>query len=222
MSVRIYFSKSSHMWDDVRMAESLARLPLPIRERIEAYKSPADRQSRIMGKLLLLQVIEDLGLSLDLDDLKYTEFHKPYFDGDFDFSISHCDGMVACAGGLCVKIGIDTESMREIEIDDYRDELTRSEWYLIHHHENPSKAFLQTWTKKEALLKATGRGIDMDMSYLDAGNEVITIHHEQFSLFAIPADEKFISHIAICPDYEKMRAQHINFKMSYEVLHESK
>jgi 4'-phosphopantetheinyl transferase len=211
MSIKVYFSKYSPLWDEAQLNESLAQMPVPIREKIAAYQNPADRQSRVQGKLLLIKMINDFGLTMKLEDMKYTSYHKPYFDGDLDFSISHCDGMVICAGGLMAKIGIDTEPIREINVDDYIDELTVNERYLIHHNQNPSKTFLQVWTKKEALLKATGRGIDMDMSYLDVSSNMITVHREQFSLYAIPSDEAFVSHIAVTGPHTEIKIQEVEW-----------
>jgi phosphopantetheinyl transferase len=67
------------------------------------------------------------------------------------------------------------------------------------------------WTKKEALLKATGRGIDMDMSYLDVSSNMITVHREQFSLYAIPSDEAFVSHIAVTGPHTEIKIQEVEW-----------
>ncbi|MCW3126156.1 MAG: 4-phosphopantetheinyl transferase superfamily protein [Bacteroidetes bacterium] len=222
MSVKIFFCKCDEPWDEARVSVALAKLPAGIREKIARYKDPADRQSRIQGKLLLMKMIEDFRLDLSLDNLEYTEFNKPYLGRDFDFSISHCENLVVCAGALCAKIGIDIEPVREIDINDYRQELTTGEWYLINHSKDASRAFLQTWTKKEALLKATGRGIDMDMSYIDVSNNVITVHKEHFSLFPVTYDESFVAHIALCIDYNKMRAANVRFEMTTEAFDDIK
>jgi 4'-phosphopantetheinyl transferase len=197
MSVKVYFSQYSSLRDESQLDTAWAKLPLSMREKIAAYKDPVDRQLRISGKLQLLRLIDDFKLLLTLNDLKYTAFHKPYFDGGLDFSIAHCDGAVICAGTMGAKIGVDIEPIKEIDIRDYRRELTINEYNMIEQSEDPSKAFLQIWTKKEALLKATGRGIDMDMGEVDVSSDGITVHGERYLFLSLSAYPKYITHLAV-------------------------
>ena len=81
------------------------------------------------------------------------------------FSISHAEGLVAVAASSVSKIGIDLELVTGAQ--DTRpapDQLTRREraWLREHSEADRWLAFLQLWTAKEAVSKATGLGCSVD------------------------------------------------------------
>lgn len=197
MPVKVYFSKCDPVWDDAKLAGSLVQLPVPISIKIAAYKDPMDRQSRVQGKLLLLRLIADFGLNLSLEDMQYTTYHKPFFDGDFDFSIAHSGGMVICAATLGTKIGADIEQIKKIDLTDYRDQLTPRECLQIDPSDDKTKAFYQIWTKKEALMKVTGRGIDMDMSAIDVSGDKVILAGEEYLFHSLAIDPGYIASLAV-------------------------
>jgi 4'-phosphopantetheinyl transferase len=209
MTAKVYLSKNNSLWDEAKLNESLVKLPTSLREKIVTYKNPTDRQSRITGKLMLMKLIEDLDLKLTLDDLLYTTYHKPYFEPptplkgaltanrfSFDFSIAHSGDVVLCAGTTEGKIGIDVEQIREISITDYRDQLTGNEWQSIQESEDRLQEFYTIWTKKEALLKATGRGVDMDMSAIDVCADEISLNGVTYYLSPIQIHDGYVAHMA--------------------------
>ena len=92
---------------------------------------------------------------------------KPFVTGPamLYFSLSHCEGMVACAVSKDLEIGIDIESVASASLlesdDQYRQCCAPEEraWlYDLPVSERPTGA-LRLWTLKEALVKATGRGL---------------------------------------------------------------
>jgi 4'-phosphopantetheinyl transferase len=123
-----------------------------------------DRIRFVVGRLLLGILIERHigipGQSL-ISKIHYTSNGRPALKGDFDFNISHSEGLVVCAFGSNLKIGIDVECIKEIDIGELKSVLTPGELALIDENENPVKRFFRTWTMKECILKLKGENMDM-------------------------------------------------------------
>lgn len=117
--------------------------------------------SRAMLKLLLGKYIHK-----DPRDVRfYFESNlKPrlkHSGNDIHFNVSHSGDMVAIAIGP-EAVGVDIEYLDEdFRYDTVLEKVfNEKELKFIHNSNNPSEAFFLLWTRKEALLKATGRGID--------------------------------------------------------------
>jgi 4'-phosphopantetheinyl transferase len=194
--IRIYFAITGPECDTETSEKLIATFPQSIINKIAAYKNRADRQSRILGKLMLVQLIKDFGLGLSIHDLRYSPFNKPYFDARFNFSIAHAGGMVACAATIDHPIGIDIEKNNPIDIALYREQLTASEWSLICHASDTQGAFYNIWTKKEALLKALGRGVDADFSHIDVSGDEAAIDNTTYRFSRVEIGEGYVCHMA--------------------------
>ena len=127
-------------------AEALARLE---------KKNEALRMQSLCAISLLNRLV---GRSL-LSRLKYEENGRPYLDGvDVDISFSHTDSYVACATSdkRSSRVGIDIET--KAITDDEAKKIARrffsvGEQDVLNKSENVKQAFLEIWTKKEALKK---------------------------------------------------------------------
>ena len=181
--IKVYFTKNDREWSPEKLDMMLMLMPESLHHRILAYKGWQNRQSRILSKWLLLRLIDHFKLVQTLSDIKYTEFNKPYFSS-FNFSTAHSSDLVICAGCLDSEIGLDIEQIKPIHLEDYQEQLTKNEWAFIQNSGDPEYTFYQIWTKKEALLKAIGRGIDIDFASLDVCGE--TIHYDGKSYFFYP------------------------------------
>ncbi|WP_319532595.1 4'-phosphopantetheinyl transferase superfamily protein [uncultured Cohaesibacter sp.] len=97
--------------------------------------------------------------------------HQQTGIGPLDINITHTDGLVACAITNCGQVGIDAERWsRDIAIDRLaRDVLTHRERTLIAKlpKDRQKAAFISHWTLKEASLKATGIGLNVELPSLD-------------------------------------------------------
>jgi 4'-phosphopantetheinyl transferase len=86
-------------------------------------------------------------------------------DCRWHFSLSHAEDRVVVALSSVGPVGVDVESTRS-EIDDLA--------ALVLHASEPPVAgedLLRVWTRKEALLKATGEGLARPMSHIDLTTE---------------------------------------------------
>ena len=77
---------------------------------------------------------------------------------DLHISLSHCRTAVAAAVSTHA-VGIDIESRRKINPSLIGRVCTPDEQQAINRSDDPEMAFLQLWTRKEAVLKCRGTGI---------------------------------------------------------------
>jgi 4'-phosphopantetheinyl transferase len=194
--LQVYFTKNNREWSKEELAEMLLSLTDDMRNKILAYKGWRERQSRVLGKLMLLRLLEKFELDLALSSLKYTEFNKPYFQEAFNFSIAHSDEIVVCAGSTNAEIGMDIEQTIPIELADYEEQLTQNEWEYIQKASDKFSAFYQIWTKKEALLKALGRGVEINFDTLDVCADWINYNGKKYWFYPLSIAKGYIAHIA--------------------------
>src|ERR1700749_4071153 len=96
-------------WSAEELEQNMALLPTALQKKILQKKHPKDIQLSVSGNLLLMQVLKEFGLSLSLTDLEYNNYHRPFFNADFDFNIAHSGNMVICCGTTHGKLGADIE-----------------------------------------------------------------------------------------------------------------
>lgn len=148
-------------------AEALARLE---------KKNEALRMQSLCAISLLNRLV---GRSL-LSRLKYEENGRPYLDGvDVDISFSHTDSYVACATSdkRSSRVGIDIET--KAITDDEAKKIARrffsvGEQDVLNKSENVKQAFLEIWTKKEALKK-----------HLDDGRPLLSLDTSEPESFGV-------------------------------------
>ena len=85
----------------------------------------------------------------------------PFLSGNpnLHISLSHCRTAVAAAVCDNKKVGIDIESRRRISRSLMERVCTSDEFDTVNRSIDPTMAFLQLWTRKEAVLKCRGTGI---------------------------------------------------------------
>ena len=146
----------------------LPYLPGEMQERNGRYHRWQDRQCHLLGKMLLLRGLLDLGYGSDsLSRVEYTEFDRPYIPGLPDFNISHSKGLVACAFTQKGKIGMDVEFVSSINLKDLLYVMSAPQKEAIMASHSPAHEFIRYWTIKEAAIKAEGSGLQIDLSSIE-------------------------------------------------------
>lgn len=179
---------SVYVWDDIEhvspseVEECLRRLPQWRREQAEKYRFLTGRRDCALSYLLLCQALEkEHGITAQ-PTFVFTEHGKPMLKEhpDIHFNISHCAKAVACIVGDS-PVGIDVESTgRRISPSLVRYTMNEAEQQEI--LASPL-AFYRLWTRKEALVKMLGTGLNDDIpSILSARNlDGILLHTEEHS-----------------------------------------
>ena len=119
-----------------------------------------DTQAHLLGRLLLLKGWESLGRDrARIPALRYSDYHRPYFAEGPHFSIAHSGAYVLCAVSDQQPVGVDIERIRPIELAEMEPSFSPSDWQAILANDNPRRYLFDYWTRKEAAIKADGRGL---------------------------------------------------------------
>lgn len=172
--VRIYLLNVKSMPKEV-IAYLASTLSLKEKKKAVRFRRELDRQVFVAGRGMLRVLIgECLELFPNEIDIVEERFGKPYLKGyreSFQFNISNSGHYVAIAlhpGSQ--QIGVDLEMVNphfeywEVAGDYFSAEECDS---VFSHHD-----FYRIWTRKEALLKATGVGLAEGLNELDLSREV--------------------------------------------------
>lgn len=132
-------------------------------DRMRRYVRPVDRD-RYRAAHMLVRAVLAARLGSHPQDIQFTvqEFGKPVLKNveDLDFNLSHGGNWVAVIFGQGVKVGVDVEENRPIEV--WREVLPAIEAmddfvHVPHQRFSPDRC-LRLWTAKEAVLKCVGTG----------------------------------------------------------------
>ncbi|MBQ2795953.1 MAG: 4'-phosphopantetheinyl transferase superfamily protein [Oscillospiraceae bacterium] len=145
---RIFYcdaKKFEHLYDECLSALSQKR-----REKAEKL---FDKKDSLLSALAGLMLINVFGKKA-IDDIKYNEHGKPYFEHGACFNISHSKNyaVLAVSGD---NIGIDVEEREAPDIAVAKRCFTKEEFDFA---KQSTQSFLRIWTAKEAVLKLLGTG----------------------------------------------------------------
>jgi 4'-phosphopantetheinyl transferase len=195
--VTVYYARINEKWNEDSFKEKMSCLPSKMQQEVMMLVRWQDRQLTVGGKLLLLTALHDFNLSdiLQLKDLVYNQFGRPYFNAAFDFNISHTADMVVCAASTTSKTGIDIEKIQPINIDDFEEYFTVNEINTIKNSVDKTVAFYETWTKKEAFIKAVGEGLNTNLHLINTTTNVVTFNDILYYLYKADIKDGYVCHI---------------------------
>ena len=174
----------------------LQQLPVTLQHKILKYRNWEDGERSLAGNILLLKGLQSIGRNeYTLDDLKYTEFQKPYFDDTISFNITHSGEYVVCALSKTNKVGVDVEVIKDIPIHDFTNLFATQEWNDVINATNKLHAFYTLWTKKEAFLKAVGCGLSQPLNEVIIENNSITWENQPWFLHEVTFNSNHIAYI---------------------------
>ncbi len=175
----------------------LSRLPFFLQEEILKYRFSKDRQRSLLGKMLLMLGFEQIGLEHGwLDSWKRDAHQRPYLGIEGDFNISHAGDKVVCAMSQYPRIGVDIEAIEEISFHDFRDHFTPIEKELLRLSSEPIHTFYWIWTRKEALVKADGRGLTLALDQIEVSRSKVWHGGKHWYLHRLPHQVNYVTHLA--------------------------
>jgi 4'-phosphopantetheinyl transferase len=169
--VAIYFVDTEKI--DKKMFPSfLELLPEQQKDDVLLYTPFKTRVSVLFGKLLVLRYFTKQ-VPHNNFIINKNKFGKPFIEGNIQFNISHSANIVAAAFSEN-EIGLDVERVqaRKQYLNIARRFFCAEEYQYIKGSTAPADAFYHIWTRKEALLKAMGTGLDEALSTYNCINDI--------------------------------------------------
>lgn len=182
--------------------KAVSLLPLEMQKRVKKYVRWQDAHAYLYGKLLLKEAISQLGYNHSLEFMQKTKYGKPYFkDSDFGFNISHSGEYIVCVISTDEKeyLGIDVEEIKPIVFEDFKNIFSEREEGEISNYNN----FYTFWTRKEAIVKADGRGLLIPLDTINTTSLTIQLDNKRYYLYEIDIDKDYIIHIATSKSLER-------------------
>lgn len=195
--VNVLIAENSTRLQRQQLEFLMLTIPHHLRKQAMTYRRWEDSQAYLLGKFLLATGLEKYGMNKRLlDALKCTPYGRPYLDvPDFDFNISHSGKYVICAISNTCKLGIDIEEIREIEINDFTGQFNEEAMFKIATAKDIYKEFFRHWTRKEAVIKADGRGLGIPINEIGMENNV-TLEGRIWFLYEIELNDRYQAHLA--------------------------
>lgn len=146
------------------------------REQAERFRFEVHRRRYVVARGTLRRLLADqLGLVPSGVPIETDGFGKPRLavssGSDLRFSLSHTAGRALYAFAAGREVGVDAEAMRPLPdmdalVHDVFSPSELVEWRSVP-VEQRVEAFFNGWTRKEAFVKALGRGLDFPLAAFD-------------------------------------------------------
>ncbi len=176
--------------------EYINLLPNSMAKKITRFRRWQDAHLSLFGKLLLLDTLPRFGLPGSfLEQVRYSTFDKPYFEDTIDFNSSHSGNMVICIVSDDCNVGIDIEEIKAIPKTAFVEQWTDRELNIIS-KEPGYEWFYRLWTRKEAVIKADGRGLQLPLQEIEVMEDQVNLHGTNWYLNELDVLSNFIVHIA--------------------------
>lgn len=194
----VLYSEISEKAHESRMQKYLDFVGSKFINKILNYRRWQDRQSFLLGRLMLAECFKIYGLSSnEINNLQYTNFGKPFLSSNaVFFNISHSGNFVVCAITDKSEVGIDIQLISTITLDDFKSQLTEKEWSKILLSDNKNEAFFDYWTQKEAVIKAHGSGLSLPLKSFDVLDNTTSINGEKYYLKEFYIAKRYKCYIA--------------------------
>jgi 4'-phosphopantetheinyl transferase len=170
--------RSTDEVSDASLREAVALLSPAERSRLGRLRRDVDRRAFALAHALLRKTLSPL-IGSEPESLTFEAdvYGKPRLTPptDVSFSLSHTNGLVACAVARGRELGLDAEAIdRQMEIQRVATRFftAREACYVSQgESEQTRDRFFEVWTLKEAFLKATGRGLSQSLDAISFGLE---------------------------------------------------
>ena len=196
--VHIYYTIFERVRDADQWQAFLQQMPMTIIERVDRYRQDINKYQLVYGRLLLQKLFWDLGYTaFNLKEVQYTSFNKPFWKAGIDFSIAHSGNIVGCALSTTGTVGLDIEKIQSIDIGNFKHILNTEDQQFLLESKNTNRDFFKIWTIKEAVSKADGRGLSMDVKDIIIGLRRATCFNNAWATQEINIHPDYKCHFAL-------------------------
>jgi len=189
--------------------EYLRHLPLPEVIRIKRFHRWEDAHAGLFSYYLLLRGLRNYHIALKPDEFKRNHYGRPFIDGEVDFNISHSMNIVVCVLSDETTVGVDVEAIRDIDLSTIQ-QYFKNEWEEIKRSPNALRTFYFHWTRKEAVIKADGRGFGLPIQNLVTSNDTCIVDRQTYYLKTLDIQNvNYMAHMAFAKDIDSPTYYHL-------------
>jgi len=194
--VKVFYTNFNTPLSPNKWQTYLDKLPQKIQQTISRKRRWQDQHASLFGKLLLRHALCHTGYPKDsLNRLQYNKYQRPFIDNSIDFNISHTHQYVICAISRRGQIGIDIESIRPIELSNFRNTMSPKDWTAITTAPNSSHKFYENWTIKESVIKADGRGLSIPLEHIQIEPHKARLYNTDWFINQIQIEPNYVCHL---------------------------
>lgn len=161
---------------------------------IDRYLNPHSKIIHIVSKYYTRKILSDF-ISIAPNKIKFyqSENKKPAVDG-LEFNVSHSGNLLLIAVSN-YPIGIDIELINKDFDFEYilKNCFSEKEIAYINNCSDHFLGFYTLWTRKEALLKATGEGLIDNLNELDCLSNAIVRRNIEYTFKSIITDNNYLA-----------------------------
>lgn len=179
--------------DNIKIQSLISSFSFAEQQYFNSIQNKEAQKRTLFGRIILRYIATFLGIN-EPELISFKNFGKPIFKSSsrIEFNISHSRNQVVCCVAFNSPVGIDLEFIRPVDIELYRNYLNLSEWQFIINSETPKLIFLKLWVRKEAVIKADGRGMEIELSSLNCLK----------STTKTKDDTWYIQEVEVSPDFQ--------------------
>lgn len=146
------------------LEKAISSLPPWRQELAQKFKFPEGKRECALAYLELCRGLQlEYGIT-EMPTFSYNQSGKPFLPEhpNIHFSLSHCKKAIGCyiSSAPC---GLDIEAIRSAKDSLVKYCMNEKEYQQIFSAPNPDEAFITLWTRKEAVFKLKGTGINDDI-----------------------------------------------------------
>lgn len=194
-----YCSFSDQDFEQEAISELKDQLPKALTEKAARFHFIEDQYRSLVGKALLSYAhLQTTGNELSWNEYEEEELKKPKLKNGPFFNISHSGRVVTVAMSEGCDVGIDTEELKPIDISKFEENFLPAEWLWLQNTSNKLRnlRFYQLWTRKEAILKATGLGLSLPLTDFNVLGEKVKVQSQDWHLLNLRLDKSSVTHLA--------------------------
>ncbi len=172
--IKVYYAYTS-LLENIDLSILRRKLASGVLLKLDRLKKESDRSLQLLSWYLLSYVLTDNGSDQTIDQVRFTPEGRPFFpdaridarpDSGFDFNISHSGNCTAIIYSADCRVGIDIESIAEINFSDFESVFTPEIIGKIYSSNEPLISFYSYWTLLESALKADGAGLPLISAHI--------------------------------------------------------
>jgi len=200
--VKVKFSKIAP-YPEINYEKLIDGIPAFMQEKALKYRFEEDKLRSVVGKILLKNLLIEEGYQADiLNHIEIDKYQRPFLNNKIDFNISHSGDYVVCAISKNNRIGIDIEKIVPLNILDFEYVLTKDELRQLLSDPDALNQFYAIWTKKEAVMKANGKGLEIEFTGVLLNDDTAICENIEWKLVQLDINNNYKSYLATQKDAE--------------------